>query len=44
MVDAAREAIEPALTSVDLVLALAWVSAAVALPLLARARRGPALL
>ena len=44
VVDAAREAIEPALTSVDLVLALAWVSAAVALPLLARARRGPALL
>jgi eukaryotic-like serine/threonine-protein kinase len=43
VVDAAREAIEPVFTSVDLVLAIAWVGAAVALPLLARARRGPAL-
>lgn len=43
VVDAAREAIEPVLTSVDLVLAIAWVGAAVALPLLARVRRGPAL-
>ncbi len=43
VVDAAREAIEPVLTSVDLVLAIAWVAAAVALPLLARVRRGPAL-
>jgi eukaryotic-like serine/threonine-protein kinase len=43
VVDAAREAIEPVLTSLDPVLAIAWVAAAVALPLLARARRGPAL-
>jgi hypothetical protein len=43
VVDAAREAIEPVFTSVDLILAIAWVGAAVALPLLARARRGPAL-
>jgi hypothetical protein len=43
VVDSASEAIAPVLTSVDLVLAIAWVGAAVALPLLARARRGPAL-
>jgi hypothetical protein len=44
VVDAASEAIVPAVTSVDLVLAIAWVGAAVALPLLARGRRGAALL
>jgi hypothetical protein len=43
VVDAGRDAIEPVLSSVDLVLALAWIGAAVALPLLARAWRGPAL-
>ncbi|HEX2161922.1 MAG TPA: serine/threonine-protein kinase [Thermoleophilaceae bacterium] len=43
VVDAAREAVEPVVTSVDPVLAIAWVGAAVALPLLARVRRGPAL-
>ncbi len=43
VVDAAREAIEPALSSADLVLTLAWVGAAVALPFLARAWRRPAL-
>jgi eukaryotic-like serine/threonine-protein kinase len=43
VVDAAREAIEPVFTSVDLVLAIAWVGAAVTLPLLARAWRRPAL-
>jgi hypothetical protein len=43
VVDAARDAIEPVFTSVDLLLAIAWIAAAVALPLLARAWRGPAL-
>jgi hypothetical protein len=43
VVDAARDAIEPVFTSVDLLLAIAWIAAAVALPFLARAWRGPAL-
>ena len=43
VVDAAREAIEPVLTSADLVLTAAWVGAAVALPFLVRAWRRPAL-
>ncbi|HEX2070830.1 MAG TPA: serine/threonine-protein kinase [Thermoleophilaceae bacterium] len=43
VVDAARQAVEPVVTSLDPVLAIAWVGAAVALPLLARVRRGPAL-
>jgi eukaryotic-like serine/threonine-protein kinase len=43
VVDAAREAIEPVLTSADPLLTIAWVAAAVALPLLARAWRRPAL-
>jgi hypothetical protein len=43
VVDAAREAIEPVFTSVDPVLTVAWVGAAVALPLLARVWQRPAL-
>jgi hypothetical protein len=43
VVDAARDAIEPVLTSADLVLTVAWVGAAVALPFLVRAWRRPAL-
>jgi eukaryotic-like serine/threonine-protein kinase len=43
VVDAARDGIEPVLTSVDPLLAAVWIGAAVALPFLARARRGPAL-
>jgi hypothetical protein len=43
VVDASRDAIEPLLTSVDPLLAIAWVGAAVALALLVRARRGAAL-
>jgi hypothetical protein len=40
VVDATRDAVEPVFTSIDPVLAIAWVAAAVALPLLARAWRG----
>jgi hypothetical protein len=43
VVDAARDAIAPVLTSADLVLTVAWVGAAVALPFLVRAWRRPAL-
>jgi hypothetical protein len=43
VVDAARDAIEPVFTSVDLLLAAAWIGAGVALPFLARAWRRPAL-
>jgi len=43
VVDAAREAIEPVLTSADLALSVAWVAAAVGLPFLVRAWRRPAL-
>jgi hypothetical protein len=43
VVDAARTAIEPVFTSVDPVLTVAWVGAAVALPLLARVWQRPAL-
>jgi len=43
VVDAAQDAIEPVLTSADLVLTIVWVGAAVALPFLVRAWRRPAL-
>jgi len=43
VVDAAQDAIEPVLTSADLVLTIAWVGAAIALPFLVRAWWRPAL-